>query len=82
MLNSKTFCHRCSVPNEGYITVFFFFLIYDGGGIEYFVWKMQILLVCQYSFVYSKEKVYKKRQKKSKHLIGIPMLGIELGPFV
>ena len=41
-------------PNDGCITVFF--LIFDGGGIKYFVWKTQILLVCQYSFVYSKKK--------------------------
>ena len=26
--------------------------MYDGGGIKYFVWKMQILLVCQYYFDY------------------------------
>ena len=44
-------------PNKECITVFF--LMYDGGGIKYFDWKMQILLVCQYYFVYSKKK-YKK----------------------
>ena len=35
----------CVAPNEGCITVIFF--IYDGGGIKYCVWKMQILLFCQ-----------------------------------
>ena len=38
--------------------------MYDEGGIKYFVWKMQILLVCQYYYVYSKKKVYEKPKKK------------------
>ena len=43
-------------PNVGCITTFFF-LIYDGGGITYFVWEMKILFVRQYSFVYSKKSI-------------------------
>ena len=44
-------------------SIFFLFMTEGGGGggLNIFVRKMQILLVCQYSFVYSKKKVYRKK---------------------
>ena len=41
----------------------------EEGGLNIFVWKMQILLVCQYSFVYSKKK-YVEQEISLKKIFG------------